>query len=284
MQVSKLLREDLVQPKDMPKLSPSSINLYAQDPALWVLKHYYGSTSMFNIYAMRGVSVEEGVNQYFTLLKEGKCPTASLLDGVKKAQMDFTGKSFFWEDDEVVQDLEQKITPWVLQCVGALEENFPNEIPVMQTEIETEIEGVPIRGFMDYSFVAIDVDLKTCNTVPKLVSRGPRKGMLPADKKANVRQQAVYSLATKGQDVALAYVSHDEYLIHELSEKELDEAMSDVVGLVKEIKELVSLPMGEIIERTAPKWESMHYSFYWDANLIKLAEIIWSDCKKDEGY
>tara|TARA_S200002703_G_C3789468_1_gene243598 strand:+ start:815 stop:1669 length:855 start_codon:yes stop_codon:yes gene_type:complete len=284
MQVSELLKEELIQPKEMPKLSPSSINLYAQDPALWVLKHYYGSTGMFNIYAMRGVSIEEGVNEYFSLQSQGKCPAASLLDAVKLAQGDFTTKSFFWDDDEIVTDLEQKIAPWVLQSIGALEENFPNELPKMQTEIETEIEGMPIRGFMDYSFVVIDVDLKTCNTLPSIVSRGARKGMLPADKRANVRQQAIYSHATHGQDVALAYVTHDDYLIHELGEKELDEAMESVVALIKEMKELVSLPIEEVIERTVPKWKSMGYSFYWDANLTSLAEIIWSNYKEDEGY
>jgi hypothetical protein len=35
-------------------LSPSSINLFIEEKALWVLKHYYKMYGETNIYAVRG--------------------------------------------------------------------------------------------------------------------------------------------------------------------------------------------------------------------------------------
>lgn len=274
--VHALLKEDLVQPQELPKLSPSSINLYAQEPALWVLKHFYGQTSEFNIYAMRGVAVEDGVNHWVE--------TGDLKGAASEAMASFGDKSFFWKDEELLQEIEALIEPWVGKCVEALKEI--GDAPKQQVEISTEIEGFPIRGYIDYQFPKLQTDLKTTNTVPSAVTRGARKGMLPTDKKANVRQQAIYAHAT-GLPTSLLYVSPEDYYHHVLGEQELDIAMEDVVGYIKEIKELLELPIEEIVDRTPPEWNKMTYSFYWDEPLRRLANDLWEFHRPeddDEGY
>lgn len=275
-----LLRTELVQPKDLPKLSPSSINLYDQDPALWVLKHFYGQTSEFNIYAMRGVALEDALNAYLSTYPTIGKPKA--LQGASKGCIsDFGEKAFFWGDDELLEDIEAKIEPWLGKCVEALDSIGKEEMPTQQVEIFTEIEGVPIRGFIDYTYSDLQVDLKTANTVKTAVTRGPRKGMLPSDKKANVRQQAIYNKAT-GLETSLLYVSPEEYYHHILSKEELDTAMNDVVVVVKKMKELLELPIKDVIAITEPKWKTMNYSFYWDAPLRRLANQLWGHLKEDE--
>lgn len=280
--MSSLLKKELVQPAELPKLSPSSINLFIQDKALWVLKHFYGQTSGFNIHAMRGVSVEEGVNQYLSY--DPSLPKSERLSRASEhAKTDFGTKAFFWGDEVLLTSIEDMIDPWVRQCVVALEEVHPFETPTTQIEILTEINGVTIGGYIDYTFSDLQVDLKTANKVKTAISRGPRKGMLPADKAANVRQQAIYNKAT-GLPTSLLYVSPEEHYHHILLQEELDNAMEEVVVSVNEMKALLEMPIEDIIANSVPNWKAMNYSFYWDESLRMLARRLWEDYATEEEY
>lgn len=298
-----LLQKDKVQPEELPKLSPSSINLYAQDPALWVLKHFYNSTSGFNIHAMRGVAIEDGLNLYLKL-----CESASPRDvltsegidlpegvlnpykqGLRHAGNRFDDLAFYWGDEDLLQKIEQEIGPWFEKCVEAMAYSImvasKGEYPRMQDQIITEIEGVPVGGYLDYSFDEMQIDLKTATKVPKAVTRGGRKGFLPADKKANVRQQAIYQYSNN-KATALLYVSPEDFYLHELHEEELAEALEDVRELVKKMKKLLTSPIEDVIKNSVPNWKAMNYSFYWDENLRRMADTIWEGFKPEEdgGY
>ena len=281
--MTSLLRKELIQPAEYPKLSPSSINLFMQDKALWVLKHYYGQTSEFNIYAMRGISVEEGVNAYF-----GYDPTSPKPERLQMAsnvaKEHFVNKAFFWDDTELREKIENMIDPWVETSVKALED-YSGETPNTQIEILTEIEEVPVRGFIDYTYRDCQIDLKTTNTVKKAITRGKRKGFLPADKSANVRQQAVYQKAT-GLETGLLYTSPDDSYLHILSQEELDIAMDDVLVSINEMKDIINSPLEGVLEKSVPQWDKMNFSFYWDAELRSLARNLWSNYadNDDEGY
>jgi hypothetical protein len=279
-----LLIEDRVQPKELPKLSPSSINLFDQDPALWVLKHFYGSTGDFNIHAMRGVAIEEGLNLFMTL------PTLDVPERTQQAlnrsEEHFNDLAFFWGDDELFEQIEDLIPQWAEVCIDALTTILPEKAKVdQQIEIDTTIEGVPIRGFLDYSTEDLQIDLKTATQIPNPVTRGPRKGFLPAAKKANVRQQSIYHKAT-GKKTSLLYVSPDGFYHHELGEEELAEAMEDVKIIVEKMKKLLTSPIKDVIKDTVPNWKAMNYSFYWDENLRRIAKELWEDYKPEEdgGY
>lgn len=279
-----LLIKDRVNPKELPKLSPSSINLYAEDPTLWVLKHFYGATSGFNIHAMRGVAIEEGVNTFLSLpnLDRGE----RLQQALERSTEHFSESAFFWGDDDLLETIEAQLDDWTENAIMSLEEviaTAKGKLPTMQNEIETEIEGVPVRGFLDYSFDKLQTDLKTATQVPNPVTRGTRKGFLPAGKKANVRQQAIYNKAT-GKETSLLFVSPTESYHHVLGDEELAEAMVDVVELVKEMKKLLTCDIDDVINSIVPKWKSMNYSFYWDANLRRLAHELWSEQTEEEDY
>lgn len=269
------LIEDRVQPKELPNLSPSSINLYLVDPALWVLKHFYKQTSGFNIYAMRGVAVENGLNHWVKTLHENESIDVQAVtkEAVDIALTYFQENSFYWDDEDLKIKIEADIEPWVKNAIKALLE-VSEEVPKQQVVILTEIEGLKVGGFLDYDYEELQTDLKTVNNLPKIVSRGDRKGFLPKDKQGNVRQQAIYKLAT-GKETSLLYVTPTESLNHIISDAEAEEAMIEVKRACKEIKTLLELPIEEIIDRTPPNWKTMEHSFYWDEPLRRLAHDLW---------
>ena len=258
--------EGRVKPDELPLISPSSINLYITDPALWVLKHFYGETSEYNIHAMRGTAIEDGIN---AKIEEGKDP-------VSVAIQNFGDMAFHWSDDELLESIEQQIPDWVKNGLEAvLEIGTPDKI---QEELRGEHFGVPLRGFVDYTIGDKKIDLKTATKLPKVSSRGARKGMLEAGKKANLRQQTIYNLIS-GDPVYLLYVSPEGSYLHEVTPDEFDEAMEDLVPAIEGMKKLLTMDINDVIVNSVPKWKTMKHSFFWDEPLRRLADKLWKDHK-----
>jgi hypothetical protein len=262
------LDESKVNPSQLPNLSPSSINLYITDPALWVLKHFYNTRGDFGIHAMRGIAVEDGANHFYSPAS----PT--YIESMKVAVDSFVKLSFFETDEDLLVEAESLIPAWVEVSLDGLKSiDFGH--PKMQETIETEIEGLPVGGFIDYSFDNLQVDLKTTMNLPSPVKRGGRRGFLPVSKAANVRQQAIYKKAT-GKETALLYVTPNEFYLHTVNDYECGEAMIRVKEACREIKNLLTSDIDDVIANTIPDWDSMN-SFYWDDRLKELAHEVWGD-------
>lgn len=262
--------EGMVKPKEPPMISPSSINLYLQDPALWVLKHFYGQTSEFNIHAMRGVAIEDGVNDFY---ENGSDP-------VEKALESFSEKAFFWSDEDLVQKIEQDIPDWVQQTLLALPTTAEATLQT-QEEVRGEYMGVTLRGFIDYTLPDRKIDLKTVTQLPKISTRGVRKGMIESKKKANIRQQTIYNMIS-GDPVYLLYVTPEDSYMHEVTPEEHEEAMADIDPALEGMKKLLTMDIESVISESVPNWKSMKYSFYWDEPLRKLAMTVWKDYQPKE--
>lgn len=263
--------KERVKPAELPVISPSAINLFLQSKALWVLKHFYGLTSQMNIYAMRGVAIENAVNAFF----RGDAKTRE--EAAQMAVEEFQTKAFFWGDQELSDSIEAKIGPWVEQAIKSIVALDRSEKLELQNRVDTEIEGLKVGGFVDYTFVdGLQLDLKTCNTLPSVVTKGPRKGLLPKDKDANVNQQSVYYKA-RPLPTALLFVSPEGSLYHHLAEDETNAGMKRVEAACREIKWLLESDMEDIIASTVPNWKTMEYGFYWDEKLRKAAHDIWWD-------
>ena len=268
------LIEENVQPKDMPYLSPSSINLFIKEPALWVMKHFFGQTGIFGIYAMRGVAIEDGVNAFVS----GACKE----DAAMHALDNFSEKAFSWADTDLLETLESQMYDWTLKAIEALQATASGGRITMQKELDSELFGFPIRGFLDYETETLDIDLKTCNTLPTVVTRGDRKGFLSKSKADNVRQQAIYNAVT-GKETALLYVAPDGFMSHTILQEEIDEIMPSVEEALEKIKYLLTLPISGVIKESQPNWKSMEYGFFWDDNLRALANHLWAKYKPEGG-
>lgn len=255
--------QEKVQPVEMPVLSASTINLFIEDPALWVLKYFYGLTGTFGKYACRGVAVEDGLNAWV----EG------LMYYQDIALDNFIEYTFPLEDD--VSDIVPLIKPWTEHCVNIFE-GIKDPVVSLQTQIHHVMLGIDFTGFIDFEYEDCTRDLKTVNKLPKVLARGPRKGMLEAGKKGHIRQQAIYTRAT-GKPSYLEYITPTgEHLSYLVTEEEVDEAMIDVESTVEDIKKLLTLPLEDVIKDTVPNFKKF-YSMYWDDKLRMAAQEIWAD-------
>jgi hypothetical protein len=245
-------------------LSPSSINLFIEEKALWVLKHYYKMYGETNIYAVRGKLAEEVVNI-------GLDPNKSIVsyeEYLPKA----INKSLF-DDVEITEEDYKAFYEWGYKCHNILK---IYTITSMQDRLEGELYGMKIAGYIDYKVNSVDsyyyLDLKTVAKCPHILTRGDRKGMLPSNKKANIRQQIIYNKLS-GLDTALLFVDEEGNNLHyKLQLQDFVEHEPVIEEAIKKIKKLLTLPIEDVIIETYPK--NMN-SFFWCDTTRKKAREIW---------
>lgn len=139
-------------------LSPSSLSLYRNSPALWCLRYLYGVKDPANSYAWRGRGVEAAVD-------------AILLDGVPDDVAVERAKRTF------ELSAQGEITPEITKERQALPDLVRQAAPVfrrlgkpttLQHKIEFWVDGVevPILGYADYTYDEFVIDLKTTFALP----------------------------------------------------------------------------------------------------------------------
>lgn len=235
------------------KLSPSSINLFKNNKALWVLKHYYKVRTPSGEAALRGKYVEDGLNHY--LVNE------SYEDAIDIAHT----------EADVEQRLER--SDYFDNALLAIQE-FCDSEPEQQVYIECEIGGVDIHGYIDYEFEDKCVDLKTTNKLPVPLKSTPKLGQLPAAKMDNIRQQTIYHIAT-GKPQVLAYVSPTGYYIHNVQEAEFNRGLDSVKEIIESVKMIDGLGEQERLKYTAPFVERLYYHPFVPKEIYEQALEIW---------
>lgn len=247
--------------------SPSTLNLFLKDPCLFILKYFFKMTSDFNIHAKRGVAVEDGINNY--LLTKNKDAS------IKLALDRFEELTFF--DDDCRKKLMKVIPEWVNNGIDIL----PN-LPILdknklQQEVSFEIHGLKFRGYLDYLTEGKEskiIDLKTANTVPKILVRGPRKNRLSKTKIDNIRQQCLYMFATDKQ-ACLWYLSSGDYLLYDIPKEDYKEIMESVKEPIEEIRRLVGEGLEYGLRRYKPNTK-LFSSFYYNELMINKCKQLWS--------
>lgn len=246
-------------------LSPSSINLFIEEPSLWVMKHFYKIYGDSNIFAVRGKLVEEVVNlslgQDDIISYEEFLPYAigkTLIDNVIIKSSDY--QDFY--------DWGCKIEPYIGKTY---------EVISQQDRVEGELFGMKVAGYIDYKIDSPEsgeyyLDLKTVNKLPHILTRGAREGMLPAFKAANVRQQVIYGELT-GLDTALLFANPEGEVLHySLQEQDYEEHLPIVHDAIKKIKKLLTMKLEDVIIDIRPEKTN---SFFWDDKLRAEAKKIW---------
>lgn len=254
------------------KISPSSLNVYIRDPAAWVMRTFFKEYGESNIYAIRGILVEHCVNM--------------MLDSKGRTTFnDFAFSAILETMNQGIEfDMKQlkSFYTWGEKCYLLL--SFKNKIVNKQTYVKGIIENVEMHGYLDYEYPNFFIDLKSVNTgkIPKLVSRGDRKGLLPAIKAENVRQQVIYSLLTNKQQ-SLLFVDENinetgQWLLYKVSDRDIKEHLPIIKKSLKEIKRLLTLKIEDVIIEVRPDKNKMNnkWSFDWDDRLREKAKHIWS--------
>jgi hypothetical protein len=222
--------------------SPSSLNLFAAAPSLFVLEKIMGHRGSVGPAAYRGTAVESGVAHGLVN------PDAPMADCIAIARDEFA-KLASLSADPRKEKIEAEIPAMVEQAVDALR---PYGVPdALQESHEWRPEGLkyPIFGYSDFLWndSGIIVDLKTTGALPSKITP------------ANARQVAFY--CGENMQGRLAYVTPKKLAIYQLEN-------------VKEHRETV-LRMAEACERFISLSDDPEFfrsivvpdlsSFYWSA-------------------
>ncbi len=267
-------------------LSPSGLNCYINDPALWVLRAFYGIYGDSNIYAIRGNLVELYVNmrieaEPFNIGNIGRLELLPFKEYLNKAMTECMseGIEITMEDYKSFYDWGKKVYPLL-----------PINIRQQQLRVDGEIKGVKMGGFIDYEIKGnIDkwadpdksytIDLKTVNKLPIIVSRGARKGLIEAKKKDNVRQQIIYRILS-GKPSVLLYVNEEgESLEYKIGYRDYKEHLPIIKEKIKEIKKLLTLTKEDVILEVKLDEKKINNPFMWSDELREKAYEIWGDPK-----
>lgn len=244
-------------------LSPSTVNLFIKDPCLFIMKHFYKMKSETNIYAIRGQAVELAVNEVFA--------GEELTQAVDKALDFYYEKTFDLPVDTL--DIEKILPQWAENAINVLT-NINSNKPELQKELLHEINGMPFKAILDFDYPDRTIDLKTCTKLPGIVSRGERKGKLPADKKDNVRQQCIYQSLTN-KPAELLFITNEEDQLYRIQEDEYNDYMNEVHNVIEEIKVILTKGNKYATNRYTPN-QKLFNTFYWNKEMIQKAKEIWN--------
>ena len=220
-------------------VSASSLNLWAAEPALWVMERLLRLRSPVGPAAHVGTAVEAGVE--FALLNPDK-----LHDALPVALKRY---------DQLCQDADAK-----LKIAGMLEQALKQlaaygkpDVPEdgRQHRVEVQLDGVPVPciGFTDFVFHdhGVIVDLKTSSTLPSAI------------KVSHARQGAVYARAFSNYGMRFCYATPKKGAVYEL-ENPADH-LAALANIARRLDRFLSLSKDpqELAAIVCPDFDS----FYW---------------------
>ncbi len=232
-------------------LSPSSINTYINDNALWVARYLFGVKSSSGASAVRGIATE-----------------ATLADKYEKKTFDFKYLDMHFmslcaESGIDLGDTKTAKEKKLLEGFGkVIDENFNyDNLEAYQEKVSVQLDDlpVPIIGYIDFRFADKIVDLKTTTRMPTRPTE------------AQKRQMALYSMAYPKSSVDLFFASPKEHKIFTLKNLSVYKKQLERVALGIQKFLSVSNDKHEIASLTYPNLDSWLWTGMKDE-----ASKIWS--------
>jgi len=251
---------------EMSHFSASQINLFLAEPALWVLRRYYGVKPEVGAGAWRGNALEAAMDHY--LYRPDSDDEALQQAALNRFEADAVGELDEGEIDKARAEIPQylaNLLPWL----RARDWSAPVG---RQLRIDLPIDGAstPVTGYVDYMWDDELWDLKTTGRMP---SADKETGKLK-DKGDHLRQVAVY-WAARGVQPALLYVTpgkSKEPFLYYPSEDELREALSEVRAAVRAMDRL-NRNSADMVAPLYPPRDP--HGCRWDASTRAYAAKVW---------
>lgn len=231
-------------------LSPSSLNLYCANPALWVGKYLMGWRDESGPAAFRGSAIEAGLD-VFLFEQKGE-------EATQRARAKFLELTQGQADEAHEEELAN-VGPMLAQAMTALKD-FGTPL-ARQVRAEYQIEGVevPVVGYIDYSFPEFDLDLKTTKACPSSI------------KADHGRQFSLYRTA-RDKPIKALYVTAKKFAIYDLSDEDAGIHMADMTAHAKAIRHLLANSKNA---RDAAKFFAVERSdFRWSPATLELATAL----------
>lgn len=234
-------------------LSPSSLNLYAANPSLWVGRYLLAWQDEFGPAAARGTAIEAGLDLW-------------LFDRSKAREAEAVALANFMDRTQGVADDEHEaeranIIPMLKQAIAAL-----GDVPIpigRQMKIEYYANGieVPVIGYVDYLFEDYGLDLKSTKACPSTI------------KADHARQVAVYA-ESKQRPWKVLYVTAKKFALYELSSEDQATSLRDLERHARAVRHLLkhSPDATEAAKFFAPVLDD----FRWSPKTAEAANALWS--------
>lgn len=234
-------------------LSPSSLNLYAANPSLWVGKYLFKWKEELGASAARGTAVETGLD-YWLFQRDAK-------RAEEIALANFADRTGGQCDEE--HDAERKnIAPMLAQAMEATKD-FPTPV-ARQVKLSYFANGieVPLIGYVDYGMPDFDFDLKTSKQCPSDLGNKPD----------HCRQFALYRAARNKPQKAL-YVTPKKHALFTLGDNEASMHLRDLERQASAVRHLLarSTDAQDAAKFFAPVFDD----FRWSDMTTNLANELW---------
>jgi len=225
-------------------LSASSLNLWAAQPALWIMERLLGRRSPPGIPAARGKAVEAGVHAG---LLDPSLPVEAC---VAEAERTFDRETALSPDPRR-SEVRGKLAGWVKGALAELRHYGPPDEDGYQGRVEIRLDDVPVPviGYTDWRFShhGLIVDLKTTDRHPSSIgaSHG-RQGAVYASAHGNFGMRFAYAKpsAGKGADarqVLVLEMSGDEVRHHLAALRIIALSLGRFLALSRDARELAGL-------------------------------------------
>lgn len=224
-------------------LSPSSVNMFAEDPAAWVARYLLKRQFTFSPAARGGTMVEDAVVQILQGGDLNKVIDDTLKEYNKVTIFDTSGKADKWKSSmenmicSAVEELEQ---------YGVPEFEDGGEQKKIGISCNMGDYVIPITGFTDlhYPQHGLTVDLKCTQRCPGEMS------------KAHLRQAAIYRQAT-GDKIKFLYVTGKKTQWFDVDD--VSDVLAEFKVIVARMNALLSLDVDTIVN-IVPVVDSYYFS------------------------
>jgi hypothetical protein len=232
-------------------LSASSLNLYAAEPALWLLERLLGYKHGSSAVMARGKAVEAGVHLGLNQ------PLLSVEASIGKAEQEYD-REMALVPDERRADERKNIPGYVTHALAELRQYGAPTAYQEKIEIRLPDLSVPLIGYIDWRFDqhGIVVDLKTSERLPGGISDPhARQGAIYATAHGNYGMRFCYAKPVPGKKdgraVAVYEMSGDEVQRHLIALGIIAKKLERFLSLSRDARELAAI--------LCPNYES----FFW---------------------
>jgi hypothetical protein len=241
-------------------LSASSINIYIQDPCMFIMRYLYKHRSASNPAMWRGTVVDEGIGEALTTKKNNK-------KIIKNAIARFDGLYEYTAKEHEVNTIklakERDLIPRYLDTAIPYYKEMGKPISY-QKEIRLQIDDIPvdILGYIDLQYEGLVRDIKTVSRLPSAIPDTVN------------RQLSIYAKAENCDAmVDYVYVTSKKAEMISMQVENIDEHINTVRNVAYAIMNLLSYSndKNEIASLFYPNYDS----WLWGKDEIKLAKTIW---------
>ncbi|MGB6538635.1 MAG: PD-(D/E)XK nuclease family protein [Xanthobacteraceae bacterium] len=233
-------------------LSASSLNLWAAEPAIWVMERLLGLRSPQLALMARGKAVEDGVHAG---LIDKSVPVEKCIE---RALATYDREMTLNPDERRTSERES-IPGYVEHGLNELRQYGVPSAYQDRVELRLDDVAVPIIGFIDWRFDdhGLIVDLKTSERLPSAISPShARQGAIYARAHGNYGMRFAYVKPTVGKKDGRAVV------VYELDRGEIDRQLAALRQIAIRLERILNLSSDprELCGLIVPDYERFHWN------------------------